>query len=306
MGVKPEMTRYGTSPLVSLLISMGLPDHLTSRAERQHAQIETLRLLLYRFDQVDDWENSLARDAHFIFSDHLHLVEWFWNHAAVAFDGLELNSLRAKLVQELIASYVTSDDINNTINELLIRLIDNDVLEMYRTGRFSLLPWRYIWYYHRCWDSVGTAFLNLISALKLDVAMCMNIELQDYPGGVIWDVAFETVGHQIVLEGCLNDGWVLRCERVCRVGSPGYEVMSAFKALAIDHYDDRFYCPSWECLDWPFRDHSAPHEDRGQPDQEQRRQMERFNRRMAAKARKERARNGEKRPRSRMPGAWNW
>ena len=77
--------------------------------------------------------------------------------------------------------------------------------------------------------------------------------------------------------------------------SPIFLIVSEFSILA-----QSFYLESW-----PFLGPSRVDEDYWNPHwRKDAKWVSRLNRRMATKARKERARTGLKRPRSKMPGAW--
>jgi hypothetical protein len=98
-----------------------------------------------------------------------------------------------------------------------------------------------------------------------------------------------------VFESRGDQGWILGFEWDIDPAENGSLVVSEYSALGPENY--------WE-KGWPFCITVY------YPSEEGRRQETiknaRFERRMATKSRKERARTGQKQPRSRMPGAWIW
>ncbi|CAN9479012.1 unnamed protein product [Alternaria alternata] len=97
---------------------------------------------------------------------------------------------------------------------------------------------------------------------------------------------------RIVFERNWEHKWVLGFEWVFDHEAPGYLLFSEYTVIVVETIS---YHNEWPFCEWVHeterkRDDRSAH----------------FSRRMAAKERKERARLGQKQPRSRMPGAWKW
>lgn len=299
-----EISNDGHSLLQLCLNWIGPAFDQSRPRESKQADVDTLRILLDQSDQVDNYEASfehvpMPQVLHFFLEKHLDVTEWLWNYAAQAFYGADLACLRAKLAQELTRTYRSDDDhYNRTINQLLIRLMDDITLKMYLSGKFSFLS--NVWNYEdTSIDSQysGAVFINLLSGLGLDIAACLNMETHHHLRGATWDEVCRNGGARIVYEQLSEQDWILRWVWEYAVEAPGHIVVSEFSPLA----HEIFFAGHWPfCAEgWIFE--SDEHRFR-----EERKRMVRFERRQAAKARKERARDGEKLPRSRMPGAWIW
>ncbi|CAN9200799.1 unnamed protein product [Alternaria alternata] len=132
----------------------------------------------------------------------------------------------------------------------------------------------------------GARFLDWLVSLGLDPELCVASELAD---------SVKISGHfdkRIVFERNWEHKWVLGFEWVFDHEAPGYLLFSEYTVIVVETIS---YHNEWPFCEWVHeterkRDDRSAH----------------FSRRMAAKERKERARLGQKQPRSRMPGAWKW
>lgn len=299
-----EIDGHGCPPLLSCLNWMGPTFDQSRPRESKQADVDTLRILLDQSDQVDGSEASFEdlvtpQGVRFSLGEHMDVTEWLWNYAALAFYGADLAYLRAKLAQECVETYRPDDDSHNhAVNQLLIRLMDDELLNMYLSGKFSLLP-NGSCFEHMSIDSQcrGAAFIDLLSGLGLDIAACLNMETHHHLRGATWDEVCRNGGARMVYEQLSERDWILRWSWEYDINAPGHHVVSEFSALCHEVFTS---------YRWPFREEGRLFDSKEQWDREERKRVVRFDRRMAAKARKERARNGEKLPRSRMPGAWNW
>lgn len=182
--------------------------------------------------------------------------------------------------------------------------MDDEILVMYQAGRFLLLPTNPFRRLTVDSEYIGVAFINLLAGLQLDIETCMALESQHYSGNPSWvrcpGEGF-VLGTRIEFERREDKSWTLRWEWDYEEDAPGYHVVSSFNALSGD-----VFSYGRRPVDWPFRDDFEPLEDQEHMDREDRKRTTQFLRRVAAKTRKERARNGEKLSRSKMPGAWVW
>jgi hypothetical protein len=265
-------------------------------------RIDTLRLLLLEFDTIDDRDSTLwhlltAGSLEFYGIMDLDMLEWFWIHAALAFHGTELVCFRAKLAQILVRAHENYFDENDNENhKLLVKLMDDQMVAEYIKGTYVLLP--ILVFNSNSVDSkrLGDAFLGLLASLNLDVDACVAMELERYPEGLLLKYNSDAE-MRVIYEKHQTQGDILRWEWLYDPQAPGYHVVSAFNALAGDSY--RYY-------EWPFHDFCEWEHTREYRQQRELKQTQRFNRRTARKARKGRARTGQKLPRSKMPGTWNW
>jgi hypothetical protein len=298
--LRPGFTIRRTSPLFSCLTWEKVnSSQVPNFSERV---IDTLRVVLLHFDQIDDPNSTPKR----VNSPHvaigfletrLDIVEWLWTHAALAFDDAELLHLRAKIARALVDAYVPhADSHNDSITQLLIKLMNDEMKYEYTRGTFKLMicfGWR-----DCSIDSafLGTNILNLLSGLGLDAETCITKELE---GGLFLDPSLHSPGRKIIFEDSEAQGRKLRWEWVFDSHAPGYHVVYEFRALAADSY------VSDESSQWPFFEIDNCWSDH-RYQEIKRKKATRFERCIATKARKERARKGQKRHRSSIPGAWDW
>lgn len=141
---------YGFSPLPYCLNTIEPTSH-----DRDHksstSTIDTLRVLLLHFDQVDDFETTFTHIVQpypnslwLSLRAHVDAAEWLWREAAQVFHGMDLACLRAKLVQGLTEACAPGcSPQNDVIDDILTRLMDEEVLELYLSGGFqAYLPRR--------------------------------------------------------------------------------------------------------------------------------------------------------------------
>jgi hypothetical protein len=272
-----------------------------------HFQIDTLRTLLLDFETIDDLSVSLTplRFAHpweYPAVTTIEMIEWIWINAALALDDTDLVILRARLLHMLIYWHNSGSPwySSNEIHQVLTKLIDNQIAAEYLQGTYVLLP--VIFWNGTSLDSKqrGDFYLSLLASLQLDVEACVAKEFEHLPGGFM-ETGFDcSLDRRIMFEKDEEQRPTLRWEWIYDQHALGYHVVSEFHALASDQRLD------WGPWEWPF---DKPYYWGPTIEHLERRklnQSKRYNRRTAAKARKERARTGQKRSRSKMPGTWNW
>jgi len=141
---------------------------------------------------------------------------------------------------------------------------------------------------------VGKAFVDVLIHAKVDIEMLIQRSLQaDFTFGG-WYGAYR----QIIFECTEELGWILGWRWKYDDTEPGFLVVSEFSILG--HELEGYF--SYGDV-WPY-----VHQDtnRSWADVEKARplKMRRFDRGMAAKARKEFKRSGQRRVRRKMPGSW--
>jgi hypothetical protein len=294
-GLRPDLQYGKISPLTTCLIVGHSP---SSRAD----EAETVRLLLQSCDQVDQFDEDS-----FWFSPRygwvnitLETIEWSWFNAALYIDDDELGNLRVSLLRGIFSQCATTFSEGSEIDhytEIIIRLMDGTHMsEYYLGGNFRFLDTLFI-QKRSSLDSqaLGAFYLNLLERLNMDVGACMARQLDVLPGGVLEYRSFAGE-RKVVFEPLDHGRWLLRWIWVLDGSAPGHCLVSEHIGLGPDIY--------W-AEDWPFFEDplgSWSQKSRGRWAKAEARST----RRLANKARKERARTGQKQPRSRMPGTWNW
>jgi hypothetical protein len=230
------------------------------------------------------------------------MTQWLWTNAALVFHDSELIALRVKLLHTLIfwhdhSYFQYSDD---EIYQVLTKLMDEEMVAEYLKGTYNLLP-AFFWEGKSVESKRrGDVYLSLLASLHLDIETCVAKELECLPGGFLMDNYDYGPKRRLIFEKDEVQRPTLKWEWVYDPHAPGYHVVSEFYALASD--TRLFLDDLW----WPF-DESYRQGCTNEYLQRRRlNKLKRFDRCTAAKARKERARTGQKRSRSKMPGTWDW
>jgi len=289
-GLKPDRNHaYNESPL-DLALFRPLHD---SKADGEGKVIEITRLFLPICDQDVGFEHAYTLSMVRWMSPGR--FEWLWMYAANVLDDVELISFRSKLLKCLVAHFPWSRDAeqNNSWHELSCKLTSSEMLQHYTRGEFKLIETLFN-NYHSSFDSwtIGSRFLDLLRRWDLDVEAAVAKELADLPLLLhnYWNM---DVTRKLLFEPLEGGGWRLGWEWNIHPQESGYLLVSEHIALGLDN--------AWQFNRWPFFD-----KDWVEMDEKITKRQTRFNRRTANKARKDRARTGQKRARSRMPGAWDW
>jgi hypothetical protein len=226
-------------------------------------------------------------------------IEWLWTNAGLVFCGDDLLSFRCFLLRCLVHQYQGNNSIweDDAVTECIVNLMDEEMIQHYLQGKIALIEILF------CCQSasvesqrVGSAFIDLLTRLGLDVEACINMKLENHPGGLIKSRDPDDVDLRIVFDSLQNGGWTLRWTWDLDPLAAGHILVSEHIALGAD---------TLSSFGWPFHtivsslDWEAWNRVGGKYDA-------RRERRKAAKARKERARTGQRRIKSKMPGAWNW
>lgn len=245
--------------------------------------IDICRLFLLECDQAEDVRIYLVQAL------SPKSIEWLWINAGLVLYGDDLLSFRCYLLRCRIYEYHFHNSIwgDDAVTECIVNLMDEEMIQHYLQGKIALIE-NLFWYDTASVKSqrVGSAFIDLLTRLGLDVEACINMELENYPGGLIKSWYPYGVDRRIVFDSLQNGGWILGWTWDHDPLAAGHILVSEHIALGADN----FYA-----IGWPFSRYHKP----GKVDA-------RRERREAAKARKERARTGQKRTKSKMPGTWSW
>jgi hypothetical protein len=224
-------------------------------------------------------------------------MEWMWMNAAAVLDDQELASFRFLLLAGLVTHYgrIDGSSYDNKITETILKLMDNQMAQHYVRSEVGLLQ-ALFWPRPPSFDSqiLGASFVNLLTCLGLDVEACISRELELLNGGMLED------GDRKVVFEPVDRGWLLRWTWDHDPSGSGYLLVSQYTELCAD-------APWVEHLaeNWPFFSDDFGHDSKARESSWTKAEV-RSTRRLANKARKERARTGQKRQRSKMPGAWDW
>jgi hypothetical protein len=256
---------------------------------------------LLEFDQIDEFNprsdvSSLTYGITGLQS--LDVINWLWVNAACAFEEADLIGVRVVIIKSLVIRSILfpTDHLKESVFQFLVPVMDDEMKKQYLAREFQLLPLLGATFSSCESEQLGQAFLGLVAKLDLDAKVCLDIELQNANDVLSYDGSFR----RIVFEEFNGAVKSLRWEWTYDQSAPGYEVVTEFNGLSGDTPASCVHS-TWPLPD--FEDFEACYlyyKDRV-PNR-----ATRFARRMATKARKERARTGQKRPRSKMPGAWTW
>jgi hypothetical protein len=217
-------------------------------------------------------------------------LSWLWTNAGLVLYGDDLLSFRCYLLHCFVCKYQWHHAIwqDDAVTERIVNLMDEEMIQHYLQGKIALMEslfWRRFASSEES-QRVGSAFIDLLTRLGLDVEACINMELEYHPGGLIKSRYSDGVDLRIVFHSLQNGGWILRWTWDLDPLAAGHILVSEHIALGAD---------SFFPIGWPF----SWYRNSGTDDA-------RRERREAAKARKERARTGQKRTKRKMPGTWNW
>jgi hypothetical protein len=284
-GLKPDLTLYGDSPfqeaMQPLLYSL------------KGSAIDTMRLLLHDGEMMDNF-----KDETFILGSYpplhnidLETLEWLWMNASKALSTPELQGLRFCLIKILISEYESKSNTNDDVTECIIRLAPKGLIQRYNEEGKGLIGALFKFGTSSIESSqTGRGFIDFLNRLGLDVESCINMEDECFLKPRYLSHGMQ---RRVIFERSECGDWILKWVWIHDTSAPGYLLVSEYISLGAD---------AWDKYGWPF---SRPWY-RKERDRQQMLSHARHERRMMSKFRKERARNGKKRAKSRMPGSWNW
>jgi hypothetical protein len=248
--------------------------------------IDTYRCFLDDEDVVDEFNRT---DRNYLLigsysSFRANEAHWLWQKNLDLSVGEDLRSNQRMMIRRFWSIFILTDyRLHRELQFPVVRM-DKDILSDIQYGRCRIFEFLF----SRCetvMESyiVGAWFLDWLASLDLDPKLCVAHE----------EVQFMSFRRhkRIVFERNRDQRWILGLEWDFDHEAPGYSLVSQYTNLVVEYY---------QRPRWPF------HEQRYDSNRLRGERRARFSRRMAAKERKERARLGQKQPRSRMPGAWKW
>ncbi|KAH7088487.1 hypothetical protein FB567DRAFT_339792 [Paraphoma chrysanthemicola] len=306
---------YHRADIYRLLLQHGLRPGLTSslflgalisfsRKRSETDQIDIFRCLLLE-DELSHGLNSFSE----IFLYHVGVavgtIEWLWTNAGNAFVGTDLVIFRSFLLQIFVNRYCRSGmatDTEETYGALanrIVRLVDAEMRHQLMSGEIRLI--KSIFYaLNTSMESqhIGSNLIALLKALGLDFRAFIETELANLQDGMLNSGLWGNgPGKKVIFKRQPDGRWTLSWVWILNPHEHGYLVASEFVSLGADSED------YW--VEWPFYtagDYVWWDEWYSGGEKYDRRRV----RREATKARRERARTGQKIPKSKMPGTWNW
>lgn len=217
-------------------------------------------------------------------------MEWVSDNATTFYCDEEAMLLREFMLYTIITRLGSGRYGCPEMFDFLCESIDEHSLTQYKRGSLRLLPHLFIWTYCTA-ESIpaGEKFIALLAFWGCDVEACIRMELEALEDGCLTVDEKHPMPRKVVFTGDRHQGWSLGWEWAYDFQNIGYGLVSEYSNLAADVDLVR---------EWPFYDQIYGSRSLAG------RRMQRFNRRMAAKARKEQTRLGQKKTRSKMPGAW--
>lgn len=275
------------------------------QSEQNSDAVTTYRLLIDHGDQIAPPDGGWTVDEEdgvfgCLVNPSLESYQWLWVNAALITSASRIVGFRITLLQRMLGHYAfESLEKLESLTAQISALVDYEMKNLWLQGKIATLNWVFTGLDSQLGSqTTGSAYLNLILRLGFDIETHIAMEIRRLPNGLLGK--FPWSPDRSILFEKLDGHWILRWEWVLESCQPGYILVSEHVGLGPDSgYWDEFVWPC--CHDvlatFELRKIREKFLDSDEPTAQ-------FGRRMATKTRKERARTGQKRPRSRMPGAW--
>ena len=231
-----------------------------------------------------------------------HETLWLWHQSQEFLSGQQLFDFQVILVRAILKDIVQGRlRDREIIFQTCAKLIQKEHLIEIESGRFELL--RSLWgdypYGITPLDShnEGSLLISLLLYLGIDAQSCIVREIQTLEDGILTPYTRLSADKKIFFEQSQEGDWSLWWEwEYTRHESETtwYTVLSQYEAIVT----------TFGLLCWPFAEQKYLSINNKML--EKHKSDSRFQRRMAAKARKERVRTGKQQLRSKMPGSWNF
>jgi hypothetical protein len=294
------MATTGLTPLLHAFLNANYQYVFLS--DLNHA-IDMLRHIFEVSGDIDDFGTWRWRRLRISFSCFSELTNWLWDHVMSNFSGSELLTFQTAIFRSVVQDL--GEDIHwhracTTLRTLAPKMAkSNLLLDEILTGNIDALEC--LWASSRDIENEsqksGSRYIALLRSLSVDFKRSIESGLEKLYGRTLQDVRGGVLDRKILFYQDDGQAWVLRWEWILNEETPGYNLLSEFPSMTFD--GTRYSYDS----DWPF---FTPN--RNLPDDDHNREGPKWDarraRRLAKTARKELARTGQKRPRSRMPGAW--
>jgi hypothetical protein len=226
------------------------------------------------------------------------MINWVWDHIMSNFSGLEILTLQIMIFRGSVLMLRFGSPLDTALRDLAPRMAQSNLLLdeilMGNTDALVALWGQFSKDMNESPES-GSRYIALLKSLGVDFKRSIEAELEKLPGRILQGEQDGKLDRRILFYQDDGQAWVLRWEWILNEDAPRYTLLSEFPSMTFDE---------WVFFEWIFSTSYKQviiHDDfiRKGPKWDAR-----HARRLAKKARKELARTGQKRPRSRMPGAW--
>jgi hypothetical protein len=277
---------YGDHPILQALYYSAQADAISV--------IDTTRFFLQDYDLADS--RSFIEDSYMIKYLSMQVSLWLWENRAEFTYGQLTSTLELFCVRRFVAELQDPDKV-----PFVIKYLKGDMASALRNGLLrapsQILKALYtkdelkdeLWSPNSSFSfDIGRTFLDLLTTLDIDIGACAMEVFGNSLGGMLYLDNKFIRSRWLVFEQTAEYGWRLGWDWLLNQEASGYLVVSEFEELSL-HWNFAEYMYNISLRRWKA---ILSH------------QNARFERRQAAKARKELARMGLKKPQSRMPGSW--
>jgi hypothetical protein len=233
------------------------------------------------------------------------VLVWAWRNREEIFYGQDTSLLGERCIFGLVCQLhhpVYSSLAAKYLKGEFAPLLEKWILEYYGLPRFLFPYWPWRWRRTSAHGyEAGELWLEIVAGMGIDIAEYSSKAMREGP--IIFPSHVESEpSRKVVFDYTPGVGWRLGWEWEYDKELAGYLVASEFSGLAADTYKAgevgfTIFGESVDSLSegWPWESFRV---------RDEWQQTARFDRRNAAKARKELARMGLKQSRSKMPGSW--
>lgn len=302
-GMKPDLsTCHQESPIEAASWKHFASEYVVVPGEL----IDTLRLFLEYTHECDALIPSMGRLAEHAHKLGLDVLQWLWNNCEPLLDQEDVLTAQTSIVEGCWLGYKQLQE-KGIHQDLLAMVMDQNFREHMQSCALQLLDCSI----GACQSStrsydIGAAYLDWLLSLGIDVEDYIGKALEQMPHGM--PATYFHPARKVIFKKDSNQDWVLGFEWAFDSELAGYMLVSEYSGLLVDwmgptEQDDIILYGTMEdrmSLNLSHSDMTR------QNAQRQAQRHARFERRIADKAKKERARLGQKQSKSKMPGGWQW
>ena len=258
-----------------------------------------MRGLLETSRDTEDFETQKWIGMPLLVANRSRMTNWLWDYITTNYSGSELATLQVIIFRDFtqyIAKDGEIDKLSATLQLLVPKMAKPKLLlDGIALGNIGALEsvWDALYAVEDLSQKIGSCYMALLTSLGVDVKHSIEAELEKLPGWILQDKGGILLDRKVLFYQNEEQEWVLRWEWVLDKEAFGHDLCSEFPQITLCSFGS----------DWPFHDHywDLPYDDRHHegPNWDAR-----YARRIANTTRKELARTGQKRTRSKMPGAW--
>lgn len=278
MGVRPQLTISGLSPLALATITMHYNYGLKPK-------IDTLRYILSSTTHIDEYDNAIWKSPR---CETLEVIEWLWAQRGKCVDPRATAFWGTRVLQSCLRGLSFEENTKRHV-EFLRKIINPLTLQLFRVESFCFLDDLFYWPQTEFESfEIGTIWTKILDRLEINLEAYIKSLFEERPNGLLEYPLCNRPNRKLVVEFTPKYGLTLGWEWAFDPASAGFEVVSNFRTLSAENY--------WATF-WPFNENRR--------DEFSKKWAKRLQRRMASNARKEMKRQGRaKEPRLKIPGSW--